>query len=142
MRHNTILGNYKMSNQQMSTSDQQRDQGIPRSEVAKTNRKKLKNGQQTEQMSLLWFIAGNFKYKSKKPIDPPDLQIPSRSSSRICSAFPSQHLKRDINKIEKVQRRATKMIPEIRTIATTRESMQDLDSISLAHRSQTARTTN
>ena len=47
--------------------------------------------------------------------------------------FWSPYLIRDIDKIEKIQRRATKMIPEIRN-RSYHQRLQDLDLISLVHR--------
>ena len=47
--------------------------------------------------------------------------------------FWSQHVRRDIDKIEKIQRRATKMIPEIRNHSCHRR-IWDLDLISLVQR--------
>ena len=47
--------------------------------------------------------------------------------------FWSQHLRRDIDKIEKIQQRATKTIPEIRNNSYHRR-IQDLDLISLVQR--------
>ena len=49
--------------------------------------------------------------------------------------FWSPHLRRDIDKIEKVQRTATKMIPEIRN-HSYHQRIQDLDLISLVQRIQ------
>ena len=43
--HNNMQSNYNMSDQQFPTTDQQRDLGIQRTQVAKTNREKLQNGQ-------------------------------------------------------------------------------------------------
>ena len=48
--HNNMQSNYNVSNQQLPTTDQQRDLGIiitKRPQVAKTNRGKLQNGQQS-----------------------------------------------------------------------------------------------
>ena len=47
--------------------------------------------------------------------------------------FWSHNLRRDIDKIEKIQRRATKMIPKIRN-HSYHQRIQDLDLISLVHR--------
>ena len=81
-----------------------------RSQVAKTHREKLQNCQQSTD-----FIAR------------------SSSTSRICRAILVPHLRRDIDKIEKVQRKATKMSPEIRN-HTYHQRIQDLDIISIVQR--------
>ena len=62
---------------------------------------------------VLGFIARNFNYKST------ELMLPLYKSFvqphlEYAVQFWSPHLRRDIDKMERVQRKATKMIPEIR----------------------------
>ena len=62
---------------------------------------------------VLGFSTRNFRYKNKELI----LQLYKSLVSRHHEhgvQFWSPHLRRDIDKIEKIQRRVTKMIPEIR----------------------------
>ena len=65
--HNNMQSNYNMSNQQLSTTDQQRDLGI-------VITKDLKWQKQTEKScktaNILGFIARNFRYKNKELILP------------------------------------------------------------------------
>ena len=64
--HNNMKSNYNMSNQQLTTTDQQRDLGI-------IITKDLKWQKQTEKICktanrVLGFIARNFRYKNKELI--------------------------------------------------------------------------
>ena len=109
--HNNMQSNYNMSNQQLPTTDQQRDLGI-------IITKHLKWQKQTEKSCktanrVLGFIARNFRYKNKELILPlyKSLVLPHLDHA---VQFWSPHLRRDIDKMEKLQRRATKIIPEIR----------------------------
>ena len=128
--HNSMQSNYNMSNQQLPTTDQQRDLGI-------FITKDLKWRKQTEKSlktakRVLGFIALNFRYKNKELILP---LYKSLSQPRLEHAvqFWSPHLRRDIDKMEKIQRRATKMIPEIRNNSYL-QRIQNLDLISLVQR--------
>ena len=119
-------GNYNISNQQLPTTDQQRYLGI-------IGTKDLKWQKQTEKScktanSELWFIARNFRYRNKGVI------LPLYTSLVRPNLEHAVHLRRDIDKIEKIQRRATKMIPEIRNNCY-HQRIQDLDLISLVQRS-------
>ena len=71
--------------------------------MSKTNRKAAK-----------WGSFPEFQVQ-KQSTDPPIVQVGSPPTSRKCSAkFWSPHLRPDIDKIKKIQRRATKMISAIR----------------------------
>ena len=128
--YNNMQSNYNMSNQQLPTTDQQRDLGI-------IITKDLKWQKQTEKSCrtanrVLRFIARNFRYKNKELILPLYKSI-VRPHLEHAVQFWSPHLRRDINKIEKIQRRATKIIPEIRN-HSYHQLIQDLDLISLVQR--------
>ena len=128
--HNNMQNNYNMSNQQLPTTDQQRDLGIIIS-------KNLKLQKQTEKScktanTVLWFIASNFRYKNKELILPLHKSL-VRPHLEHAVQFWSPNLRRDIDKIEKIQRRATKMIPEIRN-HSYHQRIQDFDLISLVQR--------
>ena len=123
-------GNYNMSNQQLPTTDQQRDLGI-------IITKDLKWQTQTEKSCktanrVLGFIARNFRYKNKELIVPLYKSL-VRQHLEHAVQFWSPHLRRDIDKMEKIQRKATKIIPEIRNHCYHRR-IQDLDLISLVQR--------
>ena len=117
-RHNNMQSNYNMSNQQLPTTDQQQDLGI-------IITKDLKWQKQTEKICKtanreLGFFARNFR--SAIPI--------VRPHTEHAVQFWSPHLRRDIDKMEKIQRPATKTIPEIRN-HSYHQQIQDLDLISL-----------
>ena len=125
--HNNMQGNYNMSNQLLPSTDQQRDLGI-------IITKDLKWQKQTEKSCktasrVLEFTARNFKYKSKELILPLYKSL-VRPHLEHAVQFWSPHLRRDIDKIEKIQRRATKMVPEIRNYIY-HQRIKDLD---LVHR--------
>ena len=70
-------------------------------------------------------MARNFRYKIKELILPlyKSLVLPHLKHA---VQFWSPHLRRDIDKMEKIQRRATKMIPEIRN-HSYHQRIQDFD---------------
>ena len=103
--HNNMQGNYNMSNQQLPTTDQQRDLGIIITKDFKLQKQTEKNFKTANR--VLGFIYRNFRCK-KQRTDPPIIQIPSSPTSRTCSAILVPLFKtRHIDKIEKIQRRAT-----------------------------------
>ena len=110
--HNTTQSNYNMSNQQLPTTDQQRDLGI----IKNKQKKSCKTANR-----VLGFIARNFMCKTKELILEHAVQ------------FWSPQLRQDIDKIEKIQRRATNMFPEIRN-HSYHQRIQDLNLISLVQR--------
>ena len=120
--HN-MKSNYNMSNQQLPTTEQQWDLGIIITK-ASSGKNKLKTANR-----VLVFIVCNFRYKNKRT-DPPIIQIPSPPTSQTCSAILVPHLRRDIDKMEKIQRRASEIIPEIRN-QSYHQQIQELDLISL-----------
>ena len=117
-------------NQLLPTIDQQRDLGI-------IITKDLKRQKQTEKscktaIRIVVFISRNFRYKNKELILPLYKYL-VRPHLKHSVQFWSPHLRRDIDKMEKIQRRATKIIPEIRN-DSYQQRIQDLDLISLAQR--------
>ena len=127
---NNMQSNYNMSNQQLPATDQQRDLGI-------IITKDLEWQKQTEKSCrtanrVLGFISRNFRYKNKELILPLHKSL-VRPHLEHAVKFWSPHLRRDIDKIEKIQRRATQMIPEIRN-HSYHQRIQDLDLISLVQR--------
>ena len=81
---------------------------------------------------VLRFIARNFRYKNKELILPLYKSL-VRPHLEHAVQFWSPHLRRDIDKMERIQRRATKMIPEIRN-HSYHQRIQELDLISLVQR--------
>ena len=125
--HNNIQSNYNVSNQQLPITEQQQDLRI-------ITTKNLKNKQRkaaklpTEYWGSLPAISG-----TKKKLILPLYKSIVRPHLKHAMQFCSPHLRRDIDKIEKIQRRATKMIPEIRN-HSYHQRIQDLDLISLIQR--------
>ena len=128
--HNNMQGNYNMSNQQLPTTDRQRDLGIIIAKYLKWQKQSEKSCKTA--IRELGFIARNFRDKNK------ELMLP------LCKSLVRPHLEHEvqfwypylrehIHKIEKKQRRATKMIPEIRN-HSYHQQIQDLDLISLVQR--------
>ena len=99
--------------------------------------KDLKWQKQTEKSCktanrVLGFIARNSRYKNKELILPLYKSLVRPHLEHVVQFWPP-NLRRDIVKIEKIQRRATKMIPEIRN-HSYHQRIQDLDLISLVQR--------
>ena len=81
---------------------------------------------------VLGFIARNFRYKNKELILPLYKYLVHIHLEHAVQ-FWSQNLRRDIDKIEKIPRRATKIIPEIRN-HNYHQRIHDIDLISLVQR--------
>ena len=128
--HNNMHSNYNMSNQQLPSTDQKRDLRIIITKDLKFQKQTLKGCKTAKR--VLGFIARNFRYKNKEIILPLYKSLVSPHFEHAVQ-FWSPHLKRDIDKMEKIQRRATKMIPEIRN-HSYHQRIQDLDLISLVQR--------
>ena len=82
--HNNMHGNYNLSNEQLPTTNQQRDLGIliiKDLKWQKQTEKSCKNGQQSTRVHCQQFQV------QKQRSDPPIIQIPSTPSSRTCSAI-------------------------------------------------------
>ena len=81
---------------------------------------------------VLGFIAQNFNNKSTELMLPLYKSL-VRPHLEYAVQFWSPHSCRDIDKMERVQRKATKMIPEIRN-HSYRQWLKDLELISLVQR--------
>ena len=128
--HNNIQHNYTMANQQLIATEEQYDLGI-------TITRDLKWQKQTEKSCktanrVIGFIARNFNYKSTEFMLPLYKSL-VRPHLEYAVQLWSPHLRRDIYKMERVQRRATKMIPEIRS-HSYQQRLKDLKLISLVQR--------
>ena len=126
---NKMQGNNNMSYQQVPTTDQQLDLGITITKDLKWQKQRKATKQPTEYLGSLPPTSCT---KTK------ELMIPLykslvRPHLEYAVQFLSPHLRLDIDKIEKVQRRATKMIPEIRDLSYN-QRIKDLDHISLVQR--------
>ena len=125
--HSNMQGNYNMSNLQLKTTDQQRDLGIIITKDLKCQKQTEKNCKTANR--VLGFIALNFRYKKQELILPLYKSL-VRSYLEHAVQFFFPHLWEDIDKIEKIQSRATKIILEIRN-DSYHQRIQDLDLISL-----------
>ena len=125
-----MCSNAHWSQQHPQPDQEQADLGI-------TITRDLKWQKQTEKSCktvnrLLGFIAQNFNYKSTK-LKLPLYKSLVRSHLEYAVQFWSPHLRRDIDKMERVQRRATNMIPEIRN-HSYQQRLKDLKLIGLVQR--------
>ena len=102
--HNNVHGIDNMSNQQLPTTDQQRDLGIIITKDLKWQ-KQTEKSYKTDNREL-GYIARNFRYKNKELIYPLYKSL-VRPHVEHAVQFWSPELRRDIDKIEKIQRRAS-----------------------------------
>ena len=128
--HNNIQYNYTMGNQQQIATEGQHDLGI-------TITRDLKWQKQTEKSCktanrVLGFIHRNFNYKSTE-LMPPLYKSLVRPHLEYAVQFLSPHTRRDIDEIERVQKKATKIIPEIRN-HSYQKRLKDLKLISVLQR--------
>ena len=119
-----------MANQQLIATEEQRNLGI-------TITRDLKRQKRTEKSCktanrLLGFIALNFNYKSTELMLPLNKSI-VRPNLEYAVQFWSQHLCREIDEMERVQRKAIEIIPEIRN-HSCQQRLKDLELISLVQR--------
>ena len=109
--NNNVQANYSMNDIQLSSTDAEKDLGVIIS-------KDLKPGKQCTEVlktanKLVGFIGRTFEFKSEKVI----LSLYNslvRPHLEYCVQFWSPYYRKDIEKLEKVQRRITKMIPRLR----------------------------
>ena len=105
--HNNIQYNYTIANQQLKSTEQQRDLGITITRDLKWQKQTEKSCKTADRVQ--GFIARNFNYKITELMLPLYKSI-VRPHLKYAVQFWSPHLRRGIDKIEMV-RKATKMIP-------------------------------
>ena len=128
--HKNMQSNCNISNQQLPTTDQQQDMGIIVTEDLKWQKQTEKRCKTVNR--ALGFIARNCRYKTKELILPLYKSLVRPHLEHVVQ-FRSPHFRRDNDKIENMQRRATKMISEIRNHSYYQQ-LQDLDLIGLVQR--------
>ena len=130
--HNNMQSKYNMSDQQLKTTDQQRDLGIIITKDL-TWQKQTEKSCKTDNgvLGVLGQRCTGDQIQ-KQRADAPVIQIHIPPASRTCSEILVPKFKANIDKIEKIQRK-TKMIPEIRN-HRDHQQIQYLDLISLVHR--------
>ena len=128
--HNNIQHNYTMANQQLTATEEQHDLGITITRDLKWQKQTKKSWKTANR--VLGFIARNFNDKSTELMVPLYKSL-VRSHLEYAVQFWSPHLRRYIDKMERLQRKATKMIPEIRN-HSYQQRFKDLKLISLIQR--------
>ena len=121
---------YSMAEQRLTEVNQQRDLGILITDDLKWRNQVDASFKKSNR--VLGFISRNFHYKDK------DIMLPMYTSLvrphlEFAIQFWSPHLRGDINKMERIQHRATKMIPELR-FKTYPQRLEELKLISLERR--------
>ena len=97
--HNSMQSNYNMSNQQLPTTNQQRDLGIIITKDLKWHKQTKKNCKTASR--ILGFIPRNFRNKNKELILPLCKSL-VRPHLEHAVQFWSQHLRRDNDKMDKI----------------------------------------
>jgi hypothetical protein len=121
---------YSMNNVIMESVEQQRDLGVIITNDLKHEKQVEKSVKNASRM--LGFIARTFEYKSKN-IMIPLYKALVRPHLEYAVQLWSPNLRKDINKMEKIQRKATKMIPGLRNLSYE-QRLQQLELISLEQR--------
>ena len=116
-----------MEIQQLIATDEQRDLGITITRYLKWQKQTEKSCKTANR--VLEFITCKFNYKRAELMLPLYKSL-VRPHLEYTVQFWSLHLRRDIDKMERVQRKATKMIPEIRN-HSYQQRFKDLELISL-----------
>jgi hypothetical protein len=106
--------NYTMAGDNLAAVNQQKDLGILISDDLKWNAQ-VQNSYNAA-IKQLGFIARNFTYKSKDIVLPLYKSI-IRPHLEYAVQFWSPHMRGDIAKLERVQHRATKLIPQLRHLS-------------------------
>ena len=122
--------NYSMNGAELSKVDQEKDLGVLIS-------KDLKPSLQCKEViktanKLVGFIGRSFEHKSEKVIRTLYNSL-VRPHLEYCVQFWSPYYRKDIDKLERVQRRVTKMIPRLRN-KPYEERLQELNLFSLSKR--------
>ena len=106
--------NYKMGDTVLGTTIKEKDLGITISADMKVSEQcgiaALKGNQ------IPWLIRRNVTYKDKKLIIPRYKAI-VRPHLEYCIQASRPYQKKDIDMLERIQRRATKMVPELRDLS-------------------------
>ena len=121
---------YSIMNQQLESAPSVKDLGVIVSQNLKFSQQCIEASKKANKM--LGFINRNFTYKSK------DIILPLYSSLvrphlEYAVQFWDPHLSKDIQKLESIQRRATKLIPNLRN-KTYEERLRELNLFSLEKR--------
>ncbi|MCP4269647.1 MAG: hypothetical protein GY777_29425, partial [Candidatus Brocadiaceae bacterium] len=121
---------YNMSNNKLKTTTNVKDLGVTVSHNLKFSQQVTESVNKANRM--LGFINRNFTYRSKDIILPLYTSL-VRPHLEYAVQFWAPHLQKDINKLEAVQRRATKLIPSLRN-KPYEERLKDLKLFTLKKR--------
>ena len=128
--HNNIQHNYTMANQQLIITEVQRNLGITITRDHKWQKQNEKSCKTANRIQ--GFIARNFNYKSTELMIPLYKSI-VRPHLEYVVPFWSPHLRWNIDKMERVQRKPAKMIRGIRNLVY-QQWLKDLELISPVQR--------
>ena len=126
--HNNMQSNYNMFNQQLQTTDQQQDPGIINNNF-KTLRSINKQRKAAKWQTEYWGSLPTIQVQKQRTILPLFKSLVRPHLEHLVQ-FWSPNLRRDIEKIEKTQRKASKMIHKIRN-HSYHQRIQDLNLICL-----------
>ena len=112
--HGNLNVNYKMGNTVLGTTVKEKDLGVTISADMKVSEQCGIAGSKGNQ--ILGLIRRNIPYKGKKLIIPLYKAI-VRPHLEYCIQAWRPYRKKDIDTLERIQRRATKMIPELRDLS-------------------------
>jgi ribonucleases P/MRP protein subunit RPP40 len=110
--HNNKQAEYKMGNTKLRKSAQERDLGVIVDSSGKTTAQCVMAAKKAN--TVLGMIKRNIQFKSKKVIEKLYKAL-VRPKLEYCVQMWSPHLKKDIDILERVQKRATKMIEGFRS---------------------------
>src|SRR5215469_15321677 len=122
--------NYFIEGSVLQATSEEKDLGVTVDETLKFSKQCAEAVKKANKM--LGYIARNFEYKSKNVILPLYKSL-VRPHLEYAVQLWSPYLVKDITKIERIQKRATKMIPELRE-KTYAQRLKDLDIHSLETR--------
>ena len=127
---NNVQARYVMTNMPLSSVEKEKDLGVVVSKDLKPSQHCTETVKTANK--LVGFIGRTFEFKSEKVI----LTLYNslvRPHLEYCVQFWSPYYKKDIEKLEKIQRRVTKMIPRLRN-KPYEERLKELNLFSLTKR--------
>ena len=128
--HNNPCHRYSMNGEIVGAVNRQRDLGILVSKDLKWEHQV--NASYAKANRMLGLISRNFTYRSKEIMLPLYKSLVRPHLEHAVQLW-SPHLQRDINKLERIQHRATKLIPELKQLPYERR-LGELNLITLRQR--------
>ena len=112
--HGNMDEEYKMGDAVLGRATQEKDLGVTFSADMKVS-EQCGIAASKKEINMLWLIRRTITYKEKQLIVPLYKAI-VRPPLEYCIQAWRPYRKKDIDKLERIQRRATKMIPELRDL--------------------------